>query len=249
MLRGHKIALGFLLATAIWSVVIMLGSDASTRHLVYVSFSHLDSVINTTTITTFATVAIAFFTLTLWRSTDKLWLSSSDAAQRQLRAYISFNRIQHTAASGWLMPQGTPGRWILIAPFFENSGVTPAINVRAFATYKHVPSSDIDTFEFDSFPPSEQNTGVSIGPRINQSLATYNLPLEDCLSILNGAISHFILIRIIYNDVIQSNIERHTQIAFRIQVHADPTPYFDRGEPLKDAVLSFAMLPRFFSYS
>ena len=35
-----------------------------------------------------ATLAIASFTLTLWRATHKLWLTSEKTAERQLRAYV-----------------------------------------------------------------------------------------------------------------------------------------------------------------
>jgi hypothetical protein len=97
--RVPEIALGAMLATAIWVVVLLFALDPSTYHqicetdqyghercaphnLLYVGFWYFSYVINAGTITAFATAFIAWFTLTLKRSTDKLW----DAGERQLRA-------------------------------------------------------------------------------------------------------------------------------------------------------------------
>src|SRR5882672_2666571 len=97
MLKGHQIVLGFLVATALWSVVFVLQSDTSAyyqicetnqytghesctpHHLLYVAFWYIGYVFNANTITTAATIAIAAFTYTLYSATTGL----VDAAKSQ----------------------------------------------------------------------------------------------------------------------------------------------------------------------
>jgi hypothetical protein len=91
MLNRHQVALGFLLATAAWAVILALQSEPSAHyqicetnqytdhetctphHLLHVVFWYIGYVINPTSITALATVAIAWFTWTLKESTDRLW--------------------------------------------------------------------------------------------------------------------------------------------------------------------------------
>jgi hypothetical protein len=106
--RVPEIALGAMLATAIWVVVLLFALDPSTYHqicetdqyghercaphnLLYVGFWYFSYIINAGTITALATGFIAWFTLTLKRSTDRLW----DAGERQLQV-ISDNADQQS---------------------------------------------------------------------------------------------------------------------------------------------------------
>ena len=84
MLRHAELASGMALATAIWTVILALQSDASAtyqicetnqytgqehcspHHLLYVLFWYGGYVFNAATITAAATVAIAIFTWTLY---------------------------------------------------------------------------------------------------------------------------------------------------------------------------------------
>ena len=85
-----EVVLGLLLATALWSVVSLFVADPQTYHQIcetdqyghehctehnalYVVWWYVSYAINAGTITALATAAIAWFTLTLRRSTDKLW--------------------------------------------------------------------------------------------------------------------------------------------------------------------------------
>jgi hypothetical protein len=79
MLNRHQAVLGFLLATAFWAIVLVLQSDPSahyqicetnqytehetcaSHHLLYVAFWYVGYVINPTSITALATVAIAWY--------------------------------------------------------------------------------------------------------------------------------------------------------------------------------------------
>jgi len=105
--RIPEIVLGFLIATALWSVVLWLVTDPQTYHQIcepdqygherctphsalYIGFVYLTYVINAATLTLAATVAIAYFTGTLKRSTDRLW----EAGERQIMTSRQIGRIQ-----------------------------------------------------------------------------------------------------------------------------------------------------------
>jgi hypothetical protein len=67
-----------------------------------------------------ATVVIAIFTLTLWRSTDRLWSLGNRTAERELRAYLGF--VGHNI-------QFERHEFVIVV---KNHGQTPAREVRPF---------------------------------------------------------------------------------------------------------------------
>jgi hypothetical protein len=108
--------------------------------------------------TAFATVAIAWFTFILKRSTDKLWdagerqlAHSEDTARRQLRAYIAApvqSEVRHF-----------PLRTLSILGF-KNSGQTPAHDVSVWAT------SAVAVYPLEERPTAPARTvgeGASVG--------------------------------------------------------------------------------------
>ena len=99
-------------------------------------------------IVAFATIAIAGFTYTLWRSTDRLWNAgerqiklSADTAQRQLRAYIAITECRYATAGD---------RWIVCGRF-KNVGQTPAfdIRIRGDAFIKEYPLREVPKMDFE----------------------------------------------------------------------------------------------------
>ncbi|HZT27397.1 MAG TPA: hypothetical protein VFA57_16995 [Pseudolabrys sp.] len=72
-----------------------------------------------------ATVAIAWFTLTLRNSTEKMWLAGERHSERELRAYIVIKEITVLKA--------TPGNCPEIIILYENSGKTPAYEIAVAA--------------------------------------------------------------------------------------------------------------------
>jgi hypothetical protein len=114
-------------------------------------------------ITALATLLIALFTLTLWRSTDKLWEAgerqlrlSEDTAQRQLRAYISHQPLGAHFLNGHLKY------------FEQNFGKTPAKDVQMFVCVKDGSATPQDfkgpfeRIEFMSYIAPGQNIGKII---------------------------------------------------------------------------------------
>jgi hypothetical protein len=110
------------------------------------------------TIAAVATLAIALFTLTLWRSTEKMWGTTQKAlqhaeltAERQLRAYV------HVAAAS-ASPVGT-----LINFYLEvkNFGQTPAYEVKLSFVIK---LADLPEKASDLVPPDTPNISQAILP-------------------------------------------------------------------------------------
>ena len=145
MLKGHQIALGFLIASALWAVLIVLNSDASAyyqicepnqytgkeqcapHHLLYVVFWYGGYVVNPVTIGAAATVVIAIFTRTLWRSTEKMWTAtkeSADAAKLNAEALIDADRAH-------------------LYPVIKTQNLRPAL--RAAGSFANSPEADCAT--------------------------------------------------------------------------------------------------------
>jgi hypothetical protein len=101
MLKTREIVFVVLSVSAFWIVILVLQSDATaygeiceytqagqkectTHHIILVALWKIQKVLNDigATITALATIAIAVFTYTLKKSTDKLW----DAGERQLKS-------------------------------------------------------------------------------------------------------------------------------------------------------------------
>jgi hypothetical protein len=114
-LRGYEIAIGALVATAIWALIFVLTSDAASHYEIceagkegtkqaakdcasydVVSFAfreirmHLDIV--SALITAVATAFIARYTFTLKRSTDNLWTSAKEQLDLAREEFISTHR-------------------------------------------------------------------------------------------------------------------------------------------------------------
>ncbi len=119
MLTRHQAALGFLLATALWAIVFVLQSDSSAyyqicdtnqytehercapHHLLYVVFWYVGYVINPTSVTAFATIAIAIFTYTLYQATrglvDAALIQSADMKRSIAAGEIAANAAKAAA--------------------------------------------------------------------------------------------------------------------------------------------------------
>ena len=108
-------------------------------------------------ITAFATLAIALFTWTLWRSSEKMWTATQDAlrhaeetAERQLRAYV------HVARGGIKFDSPETSEWHLE---IKNFGQTPAYNVRQWT---HIWITAWPLQETLPAPPADFQTAKSI---------------------------------------------------------------------------------------
>jgi hypothetical protein len=113
-------------------------------------------------ITALATIAIAWFTLTLRRSTDRLWDAGerqlsylSDTADRQLRAYV------HVKGATVQKIDKPSERVIKVR--IENFGQTPAKDV-VFRSGEHVREWPLTT-EFGGFPADLSTSPSPLAPR------------------------------------------------------------------------------------
>jgi hypothetical protein len=97
-----------------------------------------------------ATLAIAVFTFTLWRSTDKLWTASKAASERQeqdtrilQRAYIS---VEPCGVSQWLSDHRTPEAQFIGHIGIRNVGNLPAREISWSIHMKWSESGEISDF-------------------------------------------------------------------------------------------------------
>lgn len=142
--RIPEVALGFLLATAIWVVVLLFALDPTTYHqicepdqyghercaahnLLYVILWYVGYVINAVTITAAATVAIAWFTLTLKRSTDNLWKTADDQIKLARDDFNATHRPKIRIKNVWLMQQLLPDTPVAVDILLVNVGNVPAV--------------------------------------------------------------------------------------------------------------------------
>jgi len=75
------------------------------------------------------TIAVASFTWTLWRSTDKLWISAESTSRHQLRAYVGID-LNSDAAHIEVSPRD---RSISVKMLIRNFGQTPAFKLQVLS--------------------------------------------------------------------------------------------------------------------
>jgi hypothetical protein len=155
-------------------------------------------------VTALATIAIAWFTLSLRRSTDKLWdagekqrIHMEETAQTQLRAYVTAKscRVRNLATEPEALIE------------LENGGQTPAFGLTFFGTFLSDPDKQLK-------PPRLMSSGtVGAGRKINLSVwALFPVPTEDVEAISAGRLMFFVRGRAKYKDVF--GVEHTTNIKF-----------------------------------
>jgi len=160
-------------------------------------------------ITALATIAIAWFTWTLRRSTDKLWDASDQqlrlsetTAERQLRAYVfvSSAKVTYVTDDGGGIPEAHV--------FIKNSGQTPAYkvqNVSGFAFDKWPVPANLNLIvtdqEFSAAAKTMTNLASgSCETSIISSKLDKPLPGEDRAALSRGEIVIFVYGEIRYID-------------------------------------------------
>ncbi|HML07824.1 MAG TPA: hypothetical protein VK430_06805 [Xanthobacteraceae bacterium] len=103
-----------------------------------------------------ATVVIAIFTLTLWRSTYNMWVLGTATAERQLRAYL-------TTAVGQCLRQ-TRTLNLEFRPIILNTGQTPAYDVYILNSMALLSPTEATNYDF-RIPEQPPATLMTLGPR------------------------------------------------------------------------------------
>jgi hypothetical protein len=241
MLGRHQAVLGFLLATALWAVFFVLQSEPSahyqicetnqytgkesctSHHLLYVALWYIEYVINPATITAYATMAIAWFTLTLKKATDSLRAGGDqqlahleNTAERQLRAYVFAGSaiISHLEDDG-----GVPEAQV----FIKNVGQTPAYKVASvagFAASIYPAPPDLNLIITDA-ELGQAHTRTDMGPgqteiAIASPRPRLNRPLteQERDELARGEAVIHVYGRISYRDIFGR--EQHTSYRFMV---------------------------------
>jgi hypothetical protein len=138
-----------------------------------------------------ATVIIAVFTLSLWRSTDKLWTLGSKSSERQLRAYLGF--VRHDI-------HFQRHEFVIVV---RNNGQTPAREVTPFFNMQwYVPGTDMPAdFAFADYPKNLGSGPVFIIPQ-QEHPWSFELNWAQFEQFSNGQLGQFYLYgRFEYLDV------------------------------------------------
>ena len=203
MLKYHQLVLGFLGATAIWAVAFVLQSQGGVAYAGY--------LFDSAAITAAATIAIAWFTLTLRRSTDRLWEAGErqlehlkEISQQQLGAYVGVESCEVVSAD-W-------GNTFIVEVRIKNAGQTPAFNVT------HSIKADLQVLHGDplNFDLPDRNPGkLPIAPGF---LFALRAPIaiggaSGTTSIEVGQRTIFVWGRIDYEDVFDK--PQHLPFRFR----------------------------------
>jgi hypothetical protein len=110
--------------------------------------------------TALATVAIAWFTLSLRESTDRLWDASERHSERELRAYVLVDGGQFDYSRARDMIRGH----IVV----KNYGQTPAYNFSVFASVR-IFEPDVPIFDFTPLHP-ERSALITLGPAAESNI-------------------------------------------------------------------------------
>jgi hypothetical protein len=207
-------------------------------------------------VTAVATIFIAFFTLTLWRSTDKLWKEAKDsrsltlltvnaaatsanaasrlakATERQLRAYISVRTER-------VVEQNEDfGQPFVVLPDCTNDGQTPAHDVCYNARADVLPYPLPDDFDFPMKPEQAAITSTAVvGPRGSFQIGAVLDRFCDRNEI--GQLIHGKTRRLYcygtvrYRDAFGEI--RHTNFCQSIQLRSDGTPLGENTKHHNDA--------------
>jgi hypothetical protein len=167
MPKRHELLLGFLLATAMWTIFSVLQSDVSAyyqicetnqytnkesctpHHIPYVIAWYIGYWFDkaSAVLTAFATAAIAAFTFTLWKSNEKMWSITRDSIDIARDDFNATHRpwvpITNAAIGfGLRWSQGTA--IIGLNVFCKNTGNSPARRVSlAVAIFPSLANDDI----------------------------------------------------------------------------------------------------------
>jgi hypothetical protein len=125
-------------------------------------------------ITAVGTLSIAGFTLTLWRSTDKLWASGEKSLRLTQRAFVyldGFNTeitlLDDNESNRKIELESGKDRSLWVTRFaaqprWRNSGNSPALNMTLETNFTLVPGTLLQDFEYPYKGPTSQ---MFIGPQ------------------------------------------------------------------------------------
>jgi hypothetical protein len=179
-------------------------------------------------VTAAATIIIAFFTFTLWRATDRLWQAGErqlghldETAKRQLRAFVFGKGFQPALD----LQNGVIKSYIVFAPF-ENVGLTPANDVRAWIAFKTVPINEEREI---TFATDAAIIPIPLGPRATAQTGIVFIPLPIMTAAWHNQIKIFIWCRIEYRDIFD-DLHHHEQFAHVTVIH-DPVDIPPKDHP------------------
>jgi hypothetical protein len=197
----------------------------------------LNFILDNTThdnIIAFGTVMIAFFTLTLWWSTAKLWKAGERHSERELRAYVVIKNISMIDVE----VGKAPGAHIIVT----NSGKTPAYEVQQEAAIGLI---DFPPPGRPEIPATDEPGSISVlGPGGEHRLTAHIknvLSQDQLISLTNGTMAIHLLGSIKYRDAFgkarTTNFNAFHGGSFGIDPGGSPSMPTMETKPIKNAAL------------
>jgi hypothetical protein len=225
MLKQHKIMFGAALASSIWAVFFVLQSDTSAyyqicetnqytdkesctpHHLLYVVVWYVGYVFNPTTITAFATVAIAAFTLTL-RNVGRQQAIDARIVQRAYINIVSpYSQLRFDHQGTFLSLRVWVG--------WKNAGKTPAFPMfgRIGATF----TNPGEAFIF-GHPPAEIGDPMALGPGAEFTSGHIDISAVHAEAAVNGAGHLFFWGEAQYRDTFPGTPQHILEFCYKIEI-------------------------------
>jgi hypothetical protein len=241
MFKGYEIALGFLFASALWIVLIVLNSDPSAYHQICETNQYTDKAScpphhipyviawyvgnwfdkSSAVITAFATAAIAYLTLAI-RDVNR---SQLEHARRVERAHVSVlspqSALLQTEKDG---PIYGMRLWIV----WKNSGTTPASPMNGLIGATWVES--VEQFEFGQVSQLGMVQPFVLGPGAEIPSGTIDISPQHVHAIFNGQGALLLWGWARYRDIFPNSPEHVVEFCFRLMIEGQlgPPPFTGR---------------------
>lgn len=171
------------------------------------------------------TIAIASFTYTLWRSTDKLW----KAGERQLETVVQTQRA-FVFAQGFYSTPNVDKKFnvteYLIAVDWKNTGLTPALDAHSGIAGHMVPLAQTTPPWFGQSIAGGPT--IVLGPSREMGPPSLHIPLDPIVHVWRGRLRIYVWARVEYRDVFSKAIHFQEQCA-ELNVLGDPTRLPPKG--------------------
>jgi hypothetical protein len=261
---------GFLLGFASLLLIFLFSSDIAAHYeicettkegakecarygIIGFAFREIGGVLNdyNALITAIATIFIAWFTLSLRQSTDKLWnagerqlelLAETSAAQsRDMRASLEVSRAAAKAAAeaayserAWVTPEALDG--VRISNLFVD-GIQYDKGLGAIVKWKNTgrsPAIRLEIYSMSKFIPFEEATPRFdevvpnpeeirgiLGPTLGATGQLLHICGEDLSNFEEGKIKWYIYSRTTYSTVFEPDIRRVSEVCTRVEWNGD----------------------------
>jgi hypothetical protein len=167
-----------------------------------------------------ATIAVAVFTYTLKRATDKLWAASKEQTLLTREALEATERAFVFVKHHSVLPPSEHNSIYVLQIHLQNTGKTPTRHARGNASIKTFQGEIPEEFNFPDIQP-EKETAMLIGPDHSITNAV-EVPPAIIDAVAHGKFRLYMWGWIDYNDVFKGTLRHRTEFCFEVRISAEP---------------------------